>query len=1286
MATIDNLVIEVSANTRDAEDKIRHLSSALNSLKNINAQKLNGVADGFLSVKRAVTGIRTDTIDRIERLATALERVANANVGGKLKGLGREISKANKVMYVGQKTPQIGKPIDSATKNIASRNVEKIAEQTAKVGEKADKSAKSVNNLKNALQGLSGKLAMSSLKTMWKPFELLGGALRRLTAPLTGFIRSIGRIALYRAIRSAIKMVTAGIKEGIENLAMFSYMMGEMDTHKANRVMSLYTSNFLYLKNAIATAVIPVLKMLEPIIDTVINKAVDLINVLAQLFSFLSGSDTYTKAKYYYQDFAENLDKASGSASKLNKQLAKFDEINNLTTNEGRGSGKDIPNYLEMFEDPVPIEDWIKHLEDMDFFALGRGIANKIQSALESIDWGKIYTKSMKLGKNLGEFLNGLIKPETFRAFGKTIAGGVMTAIKFAFSFGKEFDWENLGVSIAEAINGFFDEFDGGELADTVDVWVQGLSKTLKKAVETIKWAEIFNDLLDFFKNLDVDTMNVVVSVLTFTFGAGVVVNALKWAFSSALSGSVISLPAIAVALAGGVIIGNGVGQVVSYLQGNEEDYQTYEKLNPFTNEDTTVGKVTTAYFSDLFDVLSRSNSPDMLIADFFTGGLARTWQVGYDFGEKSGLADAIVRVVQSAIKDAINFFGDDPWKQVTGKSFGDWFGDTFTTLSGWFEEHKEIFDFRNTEIEIVGITFTLKDLDESWKEFWTYLYDFWSNPEDYIDFVKIDGFIEKIRKKWEGIWFDAFDFWSDPIGESGLEDALYQLYKKAVPYVEEFKKKWGEFWTTIFDFWSDPIGKSALENELVNLYNFFNPKIETMQKKWDEFWTTVFDFWSDPLGKSGLEAELEKLYKKVKEKLDGIKEKFEKIGSNIVGGIVKGMTDQSGKISLKALFDNFVKALKKIFDIHSPSDKKEIKDIGKDIVLGVINGFDLVDFYAKMTDWWNTNVKPWFTVERWLGIANNIKTAISTKWNETKNQWQTNLTDWWTNNVAPWFTLEKWKGIADGIRSGIVAKWNEVALWLSSAFSKVVSKAKEILNYASFYNIGSTIGKGLKSAFNVYIGEMKSLWNGLKSLVAGGLSMIITVGVNDNGFNSALANWQSKVNGLIGSISQLNLGDVQPTDLGTTTDPHDKGGGTGNDNPTHVKTWHNVPTPPSPPAYVGTGAGAEAWKNNWIEEWKNNHKQNFYASGGYPIQGSLFVAGESGAELVGNINGRTGVANTDQITEAIYTASYNGMSKALAENGMNVTIEGDTNKIFRVVRKDAREFYNQNGFSPFPV
>lgn len=68
------------------------------------------------------------------------------------------------------------------------------------------------------------------------------------------------------------------------------------------------------------------------------------------------------------------------------------------------------------------------------------------------------------------------------------------------------------------------------------------------------------------------------------------------------------------------------------------------------------------------------------------------------------------------------------------------------------------------------------------------------------------------------------------------------------------------------------------------------------------------------------------------------------------------------------------------------------------------------------------------------------------------------------------------------------------------------------------------------------------------------------------------------------------------------------------------------------------------------------------YASGGFPSTGQLFIAREAGAELVGNIGGRTAVANNDQITEGIAQAVYSAMMSANqggGESNINVFLDG---------------------------
>jgi len=101
-------------------------------------------------------------------------------------------------------------------------------------------------------------------------------------------------------------------------------------------------------------------------------------------------------------------------------------------------------------------------------------------------------------------------------------------------------------------------------------------------------------------------------------------------------------------------------------------------------------------------------------------------------------------------------------------------------------------------------------------------------------------------------------------------------------------------------------------------------------------------------------------------------------------------------------------------------------------------------------------------------------------------------------------------------------------------------------------------------------------------------------------------------------------------------------------------------------------------------------------AEGGFVNTGELFVARENGIpEMVGRIGNRTAVANNDQITEGIAIAVENAMTNALSPliaALINNNSKGDTSiiingrEVFKVVRDQAREYYSQTGYSPFPM
>lgn len=85
-------------------------------------------------------------------------------------------------------------------------------------------------------------------------------------------------------------------------------------------------------------------------------------------------------------------------------------------------------------------------------------------------------------------------------------------------------------------------------------------------------------------------------------------------------------------------------------------------------------------------------------------------------------------------------------------------------------------------------------------------------------------------------------------------------------------------------------------------------------------------------------------------------------------------------------------------------------------------------------------------------------------------------------------------------------------------------------------------------------------------------------------------------------------------------------------------------------------------------------------AEGGFLNQGELFIAREAGPEMVGTINGKTAVANNDQIVESISV----GVAKAMMATNKptNVTIEatGDTQGLLSFINFKQKEQDRQYG------
>jgi phage-related protein len=95
-------------------------------------------------------------------------------------------------------------------------------------------------------------------------------------------------------------------------------------------------------------------------------------------------------------------------------------------------------------------------------------------------------------------------------------------------------------------------------------------------------------------------------------------------------------------------------------------------------------------------------------------------------------------------------------------------------------------------------------------------------------------------------------------------------------------------------------------------------------------------------------------------------------------------------------------------------------------------------------------------------------------------------------------------------------------------------------------------------------------------------------------------------------------------------------------------------------------------------------------ASGGMVDVGQMFIARESGPELVGTIGGQSAVANNQQIVEGISAGVYEAVVKAMSGDGKNITINATFELDGTAIGKSVVNYHNgvvtQTGISPLLI
>lgn len=288
-------------------------------------------------------------------------------------------------------------------------------------------------------------------------------------------------------------------------------------------------------------------------------------------------------------------------------------------------------------------------------------------------------------------------------------------------------------------------------------------------------------------------------------------------------------------------------------------------------------------------------------------------------------------------------------------------------------------------------------------------------------------------------------------------------------------------------------------------------------------------------------------------------------------------------------------------------------------------------EWWDNVKEWWSDKTKDglsletgvklvkdgWSSVKNWIGNIPAVKQGVGllkSGWSTVKN---------WIGNIptvdqavtlakSGWQTVKGWIGNIPGVSQAVsLAKsgWNSVREWVGNI--PVVSQGISLLK-SGWSTVKNWIGSLPVIAQGISL--FKSGWTTIKNWIG---SHTVGVGISlwKNGWHS--------ISSFVGTSVSVGISLF-------------KSGWTS------IKKFFGLANG----GIVGANGGVKMFASGGIitpNMWKAMPK---YAGGTNRAHGSMFVAGESGAELVGHVNGTTEVLNRFQLASVMHSSIVSGMAQ----------------------------------------
>ena len=296
--------------------------------------------------------------------------------------------------------------------------VNNVSSVFTKVGNGFNRGAKLLATPMRGLQKIFMNLRAHFTKPVGMLNQSLGGLLRRL-AGFAGLTAIVGKFVSY-------------LQQVLRRNAEFRQAMAD-------------------LKGALYTLAQPLIEFIVPAVIKAVRVLTILVRTLAAIVSKAFGKSL--------EEMARNAESTYNDIQSIYKTIADYDELNVINRDDTI-----YPDFSHVGEDILPWQDPI---------ALGKLLADRINQAIESIDWEEI-------GRNIGYWFD--------------------YAVKFAWSLLHNINFDRLGLHLAEMINAALEQVDFWYLGALVVRWFTILPELIIGFLEELDWGLVARSLSDFIK------------------------------------------------------------------------------------------------------------------------------------------------------------------------------------------------------------------------------------------------------------------------------------------------------------------------------------------------------------------------------------------------------------------------------------------------------------------------------------------------------------------------------------------------------------------------------------------------------------------------------------------------------------------------------------------------------------------------------------------------------------------------------------------------------------------